>query len=167
MLWMPSRCSLRKILLTVSQCGDLSKETLIGLFTMLTQKVGSRFGQSFVPLWWCLSGFTSEISTSLWVQTVLMMKITSDWRMPRLVWFGSVIFGLLLSRPMATICLLWWERSSFTLIIQMIPSWQSSHHTTSRTHMPQTDTIRDGDKWETWECFELVSNCCLCYLTFY
>ena len=62
----------------VSQLLDLSKETLISLFTMSTQKDGSSVGLYLLELEWSVSGSTFQAFTSMLYRKVLMTKTSSD-----------------------------------------------------------------------------------------
>ena len=66
---------LKRILLTDSQLLDLSRETLIGLFTILTLRDGSSAGHLYQLLSSYHSGSISQISTTLSRLRDLMMKI--------------------------------------------------------------------------------------------
>ena len=144
----------RRIPPTDSQSQDHSRETPIGLFTMLTLRDGSSAGLFLVLSLWCPSGSTSQISISQQPLKAQMMRTTWDSRMPRPVKFGRDASGHSLTKCMATTFLLSKDRLSSTLITQMTQSWTWRVLITPRTHTPQIDTTRDGDKWWTWDSCE-------------
>ena len=153
-LWMLSVFWLRRIPPTASQLQDHSRETLIGLFTMLTPRDGSSAGLFSVLLLWSPSGSTSQISISQPAPRAQTMRTTWDSRMPSPVKFGRDASGLSLTRCMVTTFLLSRDRLSSIPITQMTQSWTWRVLITPRTHTPQTDTTRDGDKWWTWDSCE-------------
>ena len=146
--------SLRRIPPTASQSPDHWRETPIGLSTTLTLRDGSSAGPFSVLSLSSPSGSTSLISILQLAHRAQMMRTTWDLRMPSRVKFGREPSGLSPIKCMATTSPLSRDKLSSTLITQMTPSSTWRALITTRTHTPQIDTTRDGDRWWTWDSCE-------------